>query len=244
VDGVTFDIHEGETLGQLIQRAGGLTKDAYLYGSEFTRESTRLDQQRRLDQFVQEMQQDIERTGSNKTVGASTPEQSAIIANQLQNERTLLERMRTLKATGRIVLNLDPGSNDYSKLMSFPLEDGDCFTVPSKPATVNVLGAVFNQNSFMFHPSLRVADYLSQAGGSTRSADTGRMFVIRADGSVVPKKGFNPFAKSFDATTLNPGDSVVVPQAIFRGTFMQGLRDWTQVFSQLALGAAAINVLR
>lgn len=234
----------GETLGQLIKRAGGLTPQAYLYGAEFTRESTRVDQQRRLDQFLQELEHDLERTASNKTVAAATPEQSMLVSNRLQNERTLLDRMRSLKATGRIVLSLDPDNNDYSSLMDFTLEDGDRFVVPSRPATVNVLGAVYNQNSFVYRPAQRVSDYLRQAGGETRNADSARTFIIRADGSVVPKRGFNHIAHSFDAARLNPGDSVVVPQVIFKGSFMQGLRDWTQVFSQLALGAAAINVLK
>lgn len=234
----------GESLGQLIQRAGGLTPQAYLFGSELRRESTRIDQQRRLDQFVQELQQDVERTGANKALGAASPEQAAIVSNQLQNERILLDRMRTLRATGRIVLNLEPGNNDLAPLMNMALEDGDRFLVPATPATVNVLGATYNQNSFAFQPNLRVADYLREAGGPTRNADTGRLFVIRADGSVIPKRGFNPIARSFEATILNPGDSVVVPEAIFRGSFLQGLRDWSQVFGQLALGAAAINVLK
>jgi protein involved in polysaccharide export with SLBB domain len=128
--------------------------------------------------------------------------------------------------------------------MDFAVEDGDRFIVPPRPATVNVFGAVFNQNSLLYQSGHRIADYLNQAGGPTRSADSGRMFVIRANGSVVPKRGFNPFAKAFESATLNPGDSVVVPQAIFRGRFMRGLLDWTQIFGQLALGAAAINILR
>jgi protein involved in polysaccharide export with SLBB domain len=239
-----YAVRPGETLGQLIQRAGGLTPQAYAFGAEFTRESTRMDQQRRLDQFLQELEQDVERTASNRVIGASTAEQSQLVTSRLQSERTLVERMRSLKATGRIVLNIDPGSNDLSKLLDFPLEDSDRFLVPSKPATVNVLGAVYNQNSFIHQSNLRVSDYLRQAGGATRNADTGRLFVIRADGSVVPKRGFNPFSRTFEAAALNPGDSVVVPQAIFRTTFMQGLRDWSLVISQFGLGAAAVNVLR
>ena len=68
--------------------------------------------------------------------------------------------------------------------------------------------------------------------------------MIRADGRVVPKQGTGLFKPGFETGRLNPGDSVVVPELIFKGSFMRGLRDWTQVFSQLALGAAAINVLR
>ena len=71
-----------------------------------------------------------------------------------------------------------------------------------------------------------------------------KIFIIRADGSVVPKQGSGMFHQSFDATRLNPGDSLVVPNAFPKASFMRGFRDWTQVFSQLALGAAAISIVR
>jgi protein involved in polysaccharide export with SLBB domain len=239
-----YAVRPGETLGQLVERAGGLSAQAYLFGAELTRVSTRIDQQRRLDQFTQELEKDVEHTAANRAMGSASPEQAAIVNTQLQNERVLVDRMRSLKATGRIVLNLEPGNNDLAPLMNFPLEDGDRLLVPAKPATVNVLGAIYNQNAFAFEPNQRLVDYVREAGGPTRNADTGREFVIRADGSVIPKRGFNPLGRSFDATLLNPGDSVVVPEAIFRGTFLQGLRDWSFVIGQLALGAAAVNVLK
>jgi len=103
---------------------------------------------------------------------------------------------------------------------------------------------VYNQNSFIHESGLRISDYLRQSGGPTRNADKGHIFIIRADGSVVPKQGSSPFKKTFETMQLNPGDSVVVPEEIFKTTFLRGLRDWTQVFTQFALGAAAINVLR
>ena len=91
---------------------------------------------------------------------------------------------------------------------------------------------------------MRFEDYLRAAGGATRDADKSRVFIIRADGSVLPKQGFNPFTRSFEATRLNPGDSVVVPEALFKTSFIRGLRDWSQVFANFGLAAAAINVLK
>lgn len=238
-----YAVRPGETLSQVVQRAGGLTPQAYLFGAEFTRESTRRDQQRRLEEFVGELQKQVDEAAANKLVGATT-EEAAAAAAKLESDRRMVERLRQVQATGRIVLNLDPANNSLSKLAEFPLEDGDRFVVPVRPATVNVLGAVYNQNSFLYEPTLRVADYLQEAGGPARDADKGRIFVIRADGTVVPKQGFSPFSRSFDSTRLNAGDTIVVPQSLAHASFLRGLRDWTQVFGQLALGAAAINVLK
>jgi hypothetical protein len=43
---------------------------------------------------------------------------------------------------------------------------------------------------------------------------------------------------------LNPGDTIVVPDKTLRPTALRGLLDWTQIFSQLAIGAAAVEVLK
>jgi polysaccharide export outer membrane protein len=234
----------GETLGRIIERAGGLTPQAYLYGAEFRRESTRHDQQKRLDQFATEMERDLEQTAGRRANLTSTPEETQSLAAQLQSERRTLEQLRSLQATGRIVLNFEPDGANVEKLMNLALEDGDRFMVPSRPATVNVLGEVYNQNAFLHEPRLRVADYIRDAGGLKRSADKAHVFIIRADGSVVPKHGAGPFTKVFEAERLNPGDSIVVPEEILRVPFIRNLRSWTQILADLGLGAAAINVLK
>ena len=239
-----YDVRPGETLGSLIQRAGGLTPQAYLYGSEFTRESTRVDQQRRLDQFTDELERDIEQTASKNVGRATTQEDTLSAAISVENSRRIVGRMRNLKAAGRIVLHLEPGSNDLGKLMDLPLEAGDKFMVPARPATVNVFGAVYNQNSFLYEPAQHLEDYIRRSGGPTRTADKGHMFVIRADGSVLPKQGTSPFRKAIEFAPLHPGDSIVMPEQVFKPGIMRGLRDWTEIVGQLALGGAAINVLK
>jgi protein involved in polysaccharide export with SLBB domain len=244
-DAGIYAVRPGETLGQLILRVGGLTQQAYLYGAEFLRESTRVDQQRRLDEFASQLERDVEQTANLHMSTATTTEENTAVNTKLEAERRMVERMRSIRATGRIVLSLAPGDPSLEKLMTLTLEDQDRFVVPARPATVNVLGAVYNQNSFVHDAGLRIGDYLRQAGGPIRNADKSHIYVIRADGSVIPKQGTGGmFAPAFETARLNPGDSIIVPQSIFKTTFLRDLRDWTQVFTQLALGAAAINVLK
>jgi len=234
-----YAVRPGETLGQLIDRAGGLTPQAYLYGAELLRDSTRVDQQRRLDQFIRDLETETEHTAGLR-LGAGAADDMAALTARLEMQRRFVDHLRQVQATGRIVLNFDPADRSLAKLMEVALEDGDRFVVPARPATVNVLGAVYNQNSFLHEAGLRVGDYLRHAGGPTRNADTSQAFIIRADGRVLPRRG----AGGFDSLRLSPGDSVVVPEQLFKGSFLRGLRDWTQVLSQLTLGAAAVNILR
>lgn len=239
-----YSVQPGETLRQLIVRAGGLAPGAYLYGSEFTRESTRVLQQQRIDEYVQNLELEIQR-GAIAGVASSVNAQDVAAANAASvSSRELLYRLRQLRATGRIVLHLNPDSVGVDSLPDLSLEDGDVFTVPPAPATVNVVGAVYDQNSFMYLPNRRVGDYLKTAGGPGRDADKKHMFIIRADGSVISKTTANGlWGNTFEAARMNRGDTVVVPEKTFRPTALRGLLDWSQLFSQLALGVAAVSVI-
>ena len=85
---------------------------------------------------------------------------------------------------------------------------------------------------------------LSHKRLTCREADSARLFVIRADGSVISKQMRHSFWRgSLESLKLMPGDTIVVPDKIRTGGLLRGLRDWSQVFSQFALGAAAIKVI-
>ena len=239
-----YSVKPGETLRQLIARAGGLTPKAYLYGSAFTRESTRVLQQQRIDEYVQNLELEIQR-GAIAGVASSVNAQDVASANAAStSSRELLNRLHQLRATGRIVLQVRPDSTGVQDLPDLTLEDGDVFIVPPIPATVNVVGAVYDQNSFMFVPNRRVGDYLKISGGPGRDADKKHIFIIRADGSVVSKTTSNGlWGNNFESARMNPGDTIIVPEKTFRPTALRGLLDWSQLFSQLALGVAAISVI-
>jgi protein involved in polysaccharide export with SLBB domain len=174
-----------------------------------------------------------------------SPEEAAAANSEISGQRELVEKLRQVRATGRIVLDLDPHDPQAPNLPDLPLEDGDVFSVPSRPSFVNVIGSVYNGTSFVFSPSKRAGDYLREAGGSTRTGDSRHTFLIRADGSVASKSwSINPVTEKFENLRLNPGDTIVVPEQIGKTTFLKGMKDWAQVFAQFGLGAAAINLLR
>jgi protein involved in polysaccharide export with SLBB domain len=240
-----YSVRPGETLRQLVQRAGGLTPQAYLFGSQFTRASARLEQRQRLDDLANSLERQAASSAANIRGSVLSPEEAAAANSEITGQRELVEKLRQVRATGRIVLDLDPRDPRPEKLPDLPLEDGDVFTVPSKPSFINVIGSVYNGTSFVFSDNKRVGDYLREAGGPTRTGDSHRTFLIRADGSVASKsRSIGPLTQKFEDLRLNPGDTIVVPEQINKTTFLKGLKDWAQVFAQFGLGAAAINILR
>jgi len=245
-----YSVEPNETLRDIIRRAGGLTPKAYLYGSEFTRESTRKLQQQRIDEYVQSVGLEAERgTQALAVSGTASGNSAANVSASRDLSNQMISRLRQVRATGRIVLQLRPESQGMDDIPDLKLENGDRFAVPPMPDTVNVVGAVYDQNSFLYGPKRTVARYLRLAGGPTRNADSRYAFIIRADGSVVSKKTANKGLSSwtgngFADLRVNPGDTIVVPDKTLRPSALRNFLDWTQVFSQLAFGAAAINVLR
>lgn len=172
----------GETLRQLVIRAGGLTPHAYLYGSQFSRESTRREQQQRLDEYVAALSYEIEIAASNKSTSVVSAQEAATTGASVASQRELVNSLRQARATGRIVLHIAPFHFGVDSLPDLPLEDGDRFVVPPMPPTIGIVGAVYDPNSFVYSAHYDAGDYLRNSGGPTRITDRHQIFIIRADG--------------------------------------------------------------
>ena len=239
-----YSVQPGETLRHLVERAGGFTTEAYLYGSEFTRESTRRVQQARLNQYVDEIALQVSTNATNNAGRAiSASDTAAATAASAQNQ-SIIASLRQVRSTGRVVLNLKPDSHDLSQIPDLPLEDGDRFIVPRVPSTVSVDGAVYNQNSFVFDQERRLGGYIRLAGGTNRDADKSRAYVIRASGSVISKQYSSALrGNNFDSLHLYPGDTVVVPLNLTKGNTIRLIVDIAQIVGQFGIAIAAATVV-
>jgi len=247
-----YQMQGGETLQQLIAKAGGLSNKAYLYGTQLSRESVRESQKKNIEVVVKRLESQLAIEGSQAitNLSASPQEQQAqaILRNQNQLRiREKINQLRTATPSGRIVLELDP---KRTQLPDIVLEQGDQVLIPSVPSVVSAIGAVYNENALIYKPEKTVTDYLKVAG-VTPNADLDSTFIVRADGSLVapnPKASFFSGSGKVDNETLMPGDLVFVPEKIYKETgysvFMRGLRDWTQILYQFGLGAAGLKVLK
>lgn len=235
-----YSVAPGESLRSLVARAGGLTTDAYLYGSEFTRRSTRDLEQQRLDEYTNRLEQQMQRSVFGTVAQPSAQTAEAAVLN-----RDMLDRLHRLKASGRIVLDLHAQSSGVDALPDLALEDGDRLVVPARPSTVQVIGAVMNPNAFLYQQHERAEDYLRAAGGPTREADKSRIFILRADGSVTRSESAQSiFASRFNTQHMNPGDTIVVPEKLWRPSVMNQIMPWVQLMSEFSLSAAVVNALK
>ena len=236
-----YRIGPGETLRDIVKRAGGLTPHSYLYASQLNRVSTRRAEEIEIRQSTAQMQRDLlARNAATSTVGTSnTADQQA----QLSSQQALIAQLAAVQPTGRVVLAMKPDASSVDDIPAFPLEDGDTFYIPPELNTVQVSGAVYNENAFRYERQKKLFVYLNDAGGPTRQADTKRIFLIRADGTVISRQTRGDFWRSdFDKTTLLPGDAIIVPPKL-KGpsTFIQQLPYFTQILSQTALTGAVLG---
>jgi protein involved in polysaccharide export with SLBB domain len=244
-----YQAKPGDTLAIVLQRAGGLTHDAYLFGSAFYREDVRKSQVDNLDKLVRrlEAESSSQLAQASQSLGASSDaaiSQARILAAQ-QAQRQALERIRSLKPEGRIALGLEPQLYNYiDKLPDIRLQNGDRFIIPTRPDFVYVYGAVNTESALIYKADQTVKDYLNAAGVGS-GADRDSVILIRADGSALTRN--SGWFGSINSAKVMPGDSIVMPDKLDReatwSAVIRNAKDITQIFYQLGLGAAGIKAL-
>jgi len=239
-----YKAEEGELLSEVIKRAGGVTPQAYIYGTQLTRESARIQQQQSLDELANSLSIEV-RQVSASAASSSNPADAAEVAAQQKSGEALVARIKSLRATGRVVMNLKPTANSIDEYPKIAVEDNDRVVIPHLPSTVSVVGNVYNSGSFVYNSRRRVGDYLRMAGRGKPHADMHHAFVLRADGTVVPSRSVNGLFEGdkFSSLRLYPGDQIVVPTKVPTGSFIRGLRDWSQISSQLAITGAELALI-
>lgn len=238
-----FQIQKGETLRELMARLGGATDNGYLFAMSISRETVRLQQQVKLDEIADRFEKEIQTAATQKLSGTTDKDLAATTKAELDRQQHLADKMRSVKASGRIVLELDDANAGIKNLPDLPLQDGDSINVPRMPGTVDVLGSVYQQNTFIYKPGRNANDYLALAGGATPGGDKSEMYVIRADGTIRSVNNAGWLSR-VGGQQINPGDTIVLPEKVERSSWTQSFKEWTTILYQFGLGAAGLKVLK
>ena len=248
-----YSFSEGERLSSLIERAGGLTSEAYPFGAVFQRESVRKVQDQQLKMYIDKLEEDVLTLSAQTAETALDKEEAAILRDTLASKKQLLEKLKGSRSTGRMVINLPEvlllPTSDYN----FELKPGDRLIVARRPDSVNILGEVYNPTALLYEKGRTIGDYLGMVGGATDNADEGQIYVVKADGSVMSKsqEGFFGFAtwdnknyrwsmSDFDSIVLDAGDTVIVPKKIMKYPWLRLVKDITQITYQIAVSAGVV----
>jgi len=231
-----YPIQRGETLHSVLERAGGLTSLAFPSGSVFTRQELQEREQEQIDRLAERLQSDLASAALRAAAANQGQAGQALTVGQ-----TLLTQLRSAKAVGRLVIDLNAVlESPVGSANDVVMREGDRLIIPKQKQEVTVIGEVQNNTSHFYRPDLTRDDYIGLSGGATRKADRGRIYIVRADGSVVSSENAGWFRRS-GQVAMRPGDTIVVPLDTER---MPALPMWqaiTGILYNLAISVAAVN---
>lgn len=229
-----YPIQRGETLKSVVERAGGTTDLSFARGAVFTRETLKERERRQIEDLTKRMQMDLAQVSLMTAQEARGDAAQALAVGQ-----QLLQNIRDAEPVGRLVIDLNKSMTAATGSPGdIVLKNGDRLLVPRTTQEVTVIGEVQSPTSHLFAENLGSGDYIELSGGTTQRADKGRIYVVRADGSVI--SGGNSWF-SGGGVEIEPGDTVVVPLDAER---MRALPLWTAVTTiiyNLAVAVAAVN---
>ncbi|WP_046004792.1 SLBB domain-containing protein [Pseudoalteromonas rubra] len=227
-----YVVKRGDTLIDVLNRAGGITKYADENAAIFTRESIREQEREQLSRLSDELRKDMAARSFQKSIGVN---------NSLSYNETdkLLRDLAKAEAVGRLVIDLP---SILSRSDSLTLQKGDKLYLPGKQDSISIIGEVNYSSSHLFKAGRTIDEYISLSGGIRDRADEDKVYVIKANGEVqIPNRG-SWFAVN-NRVELEAGDTIVVPMD---SSHMDNLTLWstaTQIFYQLGVGIAAIAAL-
>jgi protein involved in polysaccharide export with SLBB domain len=229
----TYSIKLGETLFEVIQRAGGLTDRAFVDGAMFSRENLRIKEDEQRERLIKQLESDL----ATATLSATDSEEAAKAQSAAQ---AMLSRLQNTKSQGRLVIDLNKILKD-AEGSTLLVKNQDSLFIPSIPYAVSVSGEVQFPTSHLYDEKLDLDDFLNRSGGYTQNADKDRTFVVKANGSVLTNGANGWFSKGSSASKIAPGDVIVVPIDVKQTRFLENLTYSTQIIYQLAVAAAAVN---
>ena len=224
-----YTFKRGETLSQVIARAGGVTELAHMSAAVFTRKGLRDQEAKQLADLRQRLRAELAATGLEKVNEGKS--------GSADSSARILAQLEASAALGRLVINLDGILNGSMDDVS--LKEGDLLVIPEYRQEIAVLGEVQHSSAHLFDERLDFIHYIELSGGINQHADKKRIYVVKADGSVVIPKRSGWFKRR--KNSIEPGDTIVVPLDVDRRRTLTLWSEASAVIYQLALGAAAIN---
>ena len=226
-----YSIQQGDSILDIINRAGGYTEDSYSEGSVFLRKNVALSQKKAFERSADELENTIIEIITQGTANLSEGTIAPLSA--------LITKLRNTKPLGRMVVDVDYLDLKTNSANNFLVEEGDSLHIPRRPNSISVVGEVLNSSTIVFQPKLSVNNYLDLAGGLNNAADKNRIFVIYPDGkSKLIKRSF---FSSRD--NLLPGSTIVVPRDSRPFDAIKITQIITPILADLATSAAAIAAI-
>jgi polysaccharide export outer membrane protein len=194
----TFSLTPDTRLSDALNQCGGIRPDGYKEGIILVRPSLRNLESDILDELQRSQEKDFLDYQAALVESAVTDTEKQLQLKALELRRKIISLIGERRIPGRFIF--DPAQDDPI------LQDGDMITIPTRPHSVLVVGAVYGSGSVIFREGASAEDYLDNVGGLMPTADADRVYIIKPNGFVEQMSN----AKS----PIIPGDVIVVPPRV------------------------------
>ena len=227
-----YSIQPGDTILDILNRAGGYTDEAYFKGAVFLRKNVAKSQKIAFERSADELENTIVDVITKDTIDQITEFTLMPISN-------LISKLRSTDPLGRMVVNLDMLNLKSDPISNFTVQDGDELFIPDRPSSVSIVGEVLYSATVGFDPSWTVDQYIDSAGGMKDTADRDRTFIIFPNGrSQLVRNSF--FASNKE---IMPGSTIVISRDSRPFDAISLTQIITPILADLATSAAAIAAI-
>ena len=228
-----YSILQGDTILDIIDRAGGYADNSFPEGAIFLRKDVI-----KLQKEASERSADLLENYLVTIIAKGKNSGDPLTEASLEPVIRLISRLNNEVPLGRQVVELDYLKLKTDPMLNFRVQAGDFLLIPERPEAIVVIGEVLNPSTQRYSPNLSIKDYLDLSGGIKDGADKDKIYMVLPNGQAVL------YSRSFfskDSSLVLPGSILVVERDIRSGVELAAVI--APILSTFATSAAALAVL-
>ena len=226
----TYTMAAGETLSDLIDKAGGYTKNAYVYGAVYENKEAELVNARSKQVLYQEFLDNI----------LAISQQNFSQNLDFQPIIQLTKEIKDTNANGRVVIDL----LNEETLNSYKVKAEDKLFIPESSNVVYVYGEISSEGTVMFAQNEGVDYFVNKSGGFTKFADKKSVYILQPNGeSQLYTAKRNIFESSPQSRIkIYPGSIIFVPRELDESTPRRlAAQAYVSILGNLGIALASLS---
>jgi len=222
----------GETINDLVEKAGGYTENAYIFGTVYQTEEAKLITASAKQSLYKQFLDNII-TISQESIGQAFDASPIIsIAQDIKNS----------EISGRVVIDMF----DESVIDLYPLKEGDELYIPEISNVVYIFGETSTEGAMMYVPNQNIEYYINKAGGAKPNAAKKSIYILHPNGEsdlYARKKSIFQSSPN-SAVNIYPGSVIFVPRELDNAVPKRLAAEANvSILSSLALTIASLSSL-
>ena len=231
----SYLMNEGETVYDLIIKAGGYSKNAYPFGGVFINQNAKEVNQLANDKLYRDLLTLI----MNQSSASPETDLTPLIS--------LASDLKDTDVSGRIQVELDLQKLKSNPSLNTILQDGDEIIIPELVNHIYIFGEISNQGTVLYDKDEDINYYINKQGGYLESADQDAIYVLLPNGeSVRLENRKNLFMNYNDSDIMiHPGSVIFVPRKINSEYLRrQSIQAYAAILGNIGVSVASLAVLK